>query len=256
MAVFSMLDSVMTALGLQGNTFQEPTIQVYIDEVNEYLLDAGVPASVIGTRQTVGIVVRGVADLWNYGAGNGKLSPYFHERAIQLATKPTRTATPTPTPTPTPPPTPSPLPDVTPADDGKVLTVEGGKWKAAEPKQIIQATITILDIERPNDTSSPIVCSCDKTYTELYSAYSSGIPILWNLEGITVVWDNIQACVKPEFGYWRRGDEFEDIPAFFNVDFYIIGVAYGYNPPQRNIYYIDIILDANDNLRGDAVNVL
>lgn len=85
MAAFSMLDTVMTALGLQGNTFQEPIIQVYIDEVNEYLIDAGVPASIIGTKQTAGVVARGVSDIWNYGAGGGKLSPYFYQRAIQLS---------------------------------------------------------------------------------------------------------------------------------------------------------------------------
>lgn len=82
---FSMIDSVMKALGLSGNEYQESTIQMYIDEVNEYLLDAGVPESVIGTQRTAGVVARGVADLWNYGGGEGKLSPYFYERVIQLS---------------------------------------------------------------------------------------------------------------------------------------------------------------------------
>lgn len=81
---FVMLDAVMTALGLAGNTYQEPTIQFYINEVNEYLRAAGVPESVIGTQATAGVVARGVADLWNYGGGAGTLSPYFYERVIQL----------------------------------------------------------------------------------------------------------------------------------------------------------------------------
>jgi len=32
-------------------------------------------------------VARGVADLWSYGAGGGKLSEYFMQRAIQLSYK-------------------------------------------------------------------------------------------------------------------------------------------------------------------------
>lgn len=82
---FSMLDTVKTALGIAGD-YLDATISLYIDEVNEYLASAGVPSTVIGTRQTAGVVTRGVADLWNYGGGAGVLSPYFYERAIQLAT--------------------------------------------------------------------------------------------------------------------------------------------------------------------------
>lgn len=82
---FSLLTSVKTALGITG-TYQDATLQTYIDEVNEYLQDAGVPAAYINTRKTVGVVTRGVADLWSYGGGSGALSPYFYERVIQLAT--------------------------------------------------------------------------------------------------------------------------------------------------------------------------
>lgn len=82
---FDMLQSVKTALGIVGD-YLDGTIQLYIDEINEYLTSAGVPSSVIGTRQTVGVVTRGVADTWNYGGGGGALSPYFYERAIQLST--------------------------------------------------------------------------------------------------------------------------------------------------------------------------
>lgn len=83
---FDMLASVKNALGIQG-VYQDATLQTYIDEVNEYLLAAGVDGSIIGTSCTAGAVARGVSDLWEYGAGGGKLSPYFLERAIQLAKK-------------------------------------------------------------------------------------------------------------------------------------------------------------------------
>lgn len=85
-AGFNMLNTVKAALNITG-TFQDTALQVYIDEVNQYMSAAGVPASLINTPASAGTVARGVADLWNYGAGEGKLSPYFYERVIQLASR-------------------------------------------------------------------------------------------------------------------------------------------------------------------------
>lgn len=79
-----MLEQVKTGLGITG-TYQDNTIQTYIDEVKAFLIDAGVSDSVI--EANVGIVIRGVADLWNYGSGGTSLSPYFIQRASQLALK-------------------------------------------------------------------------------------------------------------------------------------------------------------------------
>lgn len=75
-----MLEMVKRALGITGD-YQDATLQVYIDEVIAFLTDAGVPENKI----TSGIVARGVSDLWNYGAGEGKLSEYFLQRAAQLS---------------------------------------------------------------------------------------------------------------------------------------------------------------------------
>lgn len=75
-----MLQSVKAALGIEG-TYQDDTISEYINEVKGFLLRAGVKESDI----TPGIVSRGVADLWSYGAGGGKLSEYFMQRATQLS---------------------------------------------------------------------------------------------------------------------------------------------------------------------------
>jgi hypothetical protein len=77
-----ILDDVKNALGITG-TYQDSTIQVYISEVTEFLKDAGVSESQI----TSGVIARGVSDLWNYGAGEGRLSDYFIKRAAQLALK-------------------------------------------------------------------------------------------------------------------------------------------------------------------------
>lgn len=76
------LNNVKNALGVTG-TYQDNTLQVYVNEVVAFLVDAGVKEANI----TDGIIARGVADLWNYGAGEGKLSEYFKMRAAQLALK-------------------------------------------------------------------------------------------------------------------------------------------------------------------------
>lgn len=78
----AMLEPVKKALGITG-TYQNDTVNEYILEVEAFLIDAGVKKSNI----TVGLVARGVSDLWNYGAGKGKLSEYFMQRASQLAYK-------------------------------------------------------------------------------------------------------------------------------------------------------------------------
>lgn len=81
-----MLEKVKTALGITGE-YQDATLQVYLDEVLAYLKDAGVPETVLASDAATGIIVRGVADLWNYGSGGTQLSPYFMQRAIQLAVR-------------------------------------------------------------------------------------------------------------------------------------------------------------------------
>lgn len=76
------LADVKNALGITGE-YQDNTLQQYFDEVIAFLVDAGVAQSNI----TSGIVARGVSDLWNYGSADGKLSPYFMQRASQLSYK-------------------------------------------------------------------------------------------------------------------------------------------------------------------------
>lgn len=76
------LEQVKAALGIVGD-YQDATLQVYFDEAVAFLKDAGVSEANI----TAGVVARGVSDLWNYGAGDGKLSPYFMQRAAQLSYK-------------------------------------------------------------------------------------------------------------------------------------------------------------------------
>ena len=78
-----LLQRVKNALGITGN-YQDETIKIYLQDIREYMLDAGVPAYVVDSTAAVGAFVRGVADLWNYGSGSVGLSPYFKERVIQM----------------------------------------------------------------------------------------------------------------------------------------------------------------------------
>lgn len=81
-----LLQKVKSALGI-GGTYQDTTLTVYIDEVKEYLEDAGVDTNLINSNKAVGVICRGVSDLWNYGSGDAKLSLYFMQRVAQLAYK-------------------------------------------------------------------------------------------------------------------------------------------------------------------------
>lgn len=81
-----MLEKIKEMLGITGN-YHDALLQNYIDEVKQYLLDGGVQSEVVESTVSTGAIAKGVIDLWDYGSGNGKLSPYFKERAIQLAMK-------------------------------------------------------------------------------------------------------------------------------------------------------------------------
>lgn len=76
------LTDVKNALGITGS-YQDATLQVYFDEVVDFIKDAGVADANI----TKGLVARGISDLWNYGGAEGTLSEYFMQRVAQLSYK-------------------------------------------------------------------------------------------------------------------------------------------------------------------------
>ena len=81
-----LLANVKSSLGITGD-YQDNTLKNYISEVKEFLLDGGVKKEVLNDEVSVGVIARGVSDLWNYGSGTGKLSDYFYQRAKQLTYK-------------------------------------------------------------------------------------------------------------------------------------------------------------------------
>lgn len=76
------LTAVKEALNITGED-QDAALMQWIEEVLEFIKDAGVNAGNISK----GLVARGVSDLWNYGAGDGRLSEYFCWRVAQLSYK-------------------------------------------------------------------------------------------------------------------------------------------------------------------------
>lgn len=87
-----LLEEVKVGLG-NVPPHLDKTISLYMDDVLEYLVSAGVSSELIDLEKDdispkcVGCIIRGVSDLWNYGNGDTKLSEYFYQRADQLRGK-------------------------------------------------------------------------------------------------------------------------------------------------------------------------
>nr|DAS45609.1 MAG TPA: tail connector protein [Caudoviricetes sp.] len=81
-----LLAEVKKRIGVTGN-YQDDTIGGHIQDVKDFMTDAGVSEEVMLSKKIIGAVTRGVSDLWNYGSGNGEFSPYFFQRVTQLAYK-------------------------------------------------------------------------------------------------------------------------------------------------------------------------
>ena len=83
MTDIELLEKVKKGLGITGD-FQDETLSVYIADVKAFMRSAGVSEAVTSSEMSVGCIMRGVADLWNYGSGNATLSDYFRMRLVQL----------------------------------------------------------------------------------------------------------------------------------------------------------------------------
>ena len=78
-----LLTAVKLNLNVVGNQFDNQ-LPNYINDIKGYLLSAGVLKDVVNSTLAINTISRGVADTWNYGNGDTKLSPFFYERADQL----------------------------------------------------------------------------------------------------------------------------------------------------------------------------
>lgn len=79
-----LLKKVKAGLGIFTD-YQDETLQIYIDETREFMKAAGVCSAALVSPVSVGCILRGVADLWNYGSGSVGFSEYFKQRVNQLS---------------------------------------------------------------------------------------------------------------------------------------------------------------------------
>ena len=81
---------VKVKIGLFGEantTWRDEVLTVYINEVKDFMRNAGVSETVLSSEASAGCIMLGVNDLWNYSSGGVKLSEYFKQRVIQLSGK-------------------------------------------------------------------------------------------------------------------------------------------------------------------------
>ena len=78
-----MLDQVKKLLGITGK-FQDETINGWIDEIKQLMIDGGIPSSIVDDVKSAGVIARGIDDVYFQKTD---LSNYFWQRATQLAYK-------------------------------------------------------------------------------------------------------------------------------------------------------------------------
>lgn len=81
-----LLNCIKDLLHITG-TYQDDTLARLINDVKCFMEDAGVDAEIINSPVSVGVIFRGVSDMWDYGAGTAKFSEYFIQRVMQLKYK-------------------------------------------------------------------------------------------------------------------------------------------------------------------------
>lgn len=78
--------AVKVSLLLQRSTDESflSVLPLYCTEAQQIIKNAGVKDTVAESAKAVGVIARGVLDLWNFGAGEGKFSPLFFQLVEQL----------------------------------------------------------------------------------------------------------------------------------------------------------------------------
>ena len=78
-----LVEEIKIRLGITGN-YHDELLARFADDVKAFMVSGGVPKAVVESDISVGVIARGVADLWNLGAGDGKFSQVFFQRLGQL----------------------------------------------------------------------------------------------------------------------------------------------------------------------------
>ena len=78
-----LVNEIKKRLGITG-THHDILLLAYANDTKEFMHSAGIPAEVADSEASVGLISRGVADLWNLGSGLGVFSGFFKQRIAQM----------------------------------------------------------------------------------------------------------------------------------------------------------------------------
>lgn len=78
-----LVNEIKKRLGITG-THHDILLLAYANDTKEFMHSAGIPAEVVDSEASVGLISRGVADLWNLGSGLGVFSGFFKQRIAQM----------------------------------------------------------------------------------------------------------------------------------------------------------------------------
>jgi hypothetical protein len=78
-----LVNEIKKRLGITG-THHDLLLLAYANDTKEFMHSAGIPAEVVDSEASVGLISRGVADLWNLGSGQGVFSGFFKQRIAQM----------------------------------------------------------------------------------------------------------------------------------------------------------------------------
>nr|DAL63390.1 MAG TPA_asm: hypothetical protein [Caudoviricetes sp.] len=65
-------------------SYNDEQLKLYIEEVLDEMIHAGVKVNVAKSAAAVGCIACGVNDIWNFSSGTVKHSEYYNRRLIQL----------------------------------------------------------------------------------------------------------------------------------------------------------------------------
>ena len=83
MSEAEMLEQVKKGLGIIG-TFHDGILLRHIQDVKAFCISAGMSQEVIHSDASIGLLIRGVSDVWTQDSGKTSFSLLFMQRLVQL----------------------------------------------------------------------------------------------------------------------------------------------------------------------------
>lgn len=79
----TLVKELKSRLAITDN-YHDAMLLAFANDTKDYLKAGGVSAELLESEKALGILTRGVIDLWNNTPSGGSFSPLFLQRAIQL----------------------------------------------------------------------------------------------------------------------------------------------------------------------------